>query len=289
MQVSVDERADPVGGCAAVDPLVSIGGFARRSRLSMKALRLYDRLGLLTPDHVDRASGYRWYRESKLAAARLVAQLRRLDMPLAQIEQVVSAPPGPLAAELIESYWEAVERRVASQRELAAHLRIELSGEEGSYPMFDIHQREVPEQLVLTEQRHVHATELPDWLRAAMDRLEEAAQPHGGLTGSWFVVYHGEVDEDSNGPVEVCAPINPVHKGSVDTSMRREPAHREAYVRLRKAQVEHPQILSAYDAVEKWISSQGLSDAGSPREVYFTDFDLAGPADEVCDVAYPIR
>lgn len=72
-------------------------------------------------------------------------------------------------------------------------------------------------------------------------------------------------------------------------STRREPAHREPYVRLRNAQVEHPQILSAYDAVEQWISSQGLTDAGSPREVYFTEFDLAGPADEVCDVAYPIR
>ncbi len=155
--------------------------------------------------------------------------------------------------------------------------------------MFDIHQREVPEQLVLTEQRHVHAAELPGWLRAAMDRLDEAAQAHGGLAGSWFVVYHGEVDDDSDGPVEVCAPINPAHEGSVDASMRREPAHREAYVRLRKAQVEHPQILSAYDAVEQWISSQGLTEAGSPREVYFTDFDPAGPADEVCDVAYPIR
>lgn len=286
--MSVDERASPSGGCAAVDPQVSIGEFARRSRLSMKALRLYNQLGLLTPDHIDQASGYRWYRQSQLVTARLVAQLRRLDMPLAQIEQVLSAS-GPVAAELIESYWEAVEHRIASQRELAAHLRIELSGEEGSYAMFDIHQREVPEQLVLTEQRHVHAAELPGWLRAATDRLDKAAQAHGGLAGSWFVVYHGEVDEDSDGPVEVCAPISLVHEGPADASMRREPAHREAYVRLRKAQVEYPQILSAYDAVEHWISSQGLADAGNPREVYFTDFDSAAPTDEVCDVAYPIR
>jgi hypothetical protein len=61
-----------------------------------------------------------------------------------------------------------------------------------------------------------------------------------------------------------CAPINPAHEGLAAVSMRREPAHREAYVRLRKAQFEHPQILSAYDAVEQWISSQGLTDAG-PR------------------------
>ena len=33
--------------------LISIGEFARRSRLSPKALRLYDGLGLLTPARVD--------------------------------------------------------------------------------------------------------------------------------------------------------------------------------------------------------------------------------------------
>jgi hypothetical protein len=27
----------------------------------------------------------------------------------------------------------------------------------------------------------------------------------------------------------------------------------------------------------------------APREVYFRDFDSAGPADEVCDVAFPIN
>jgi DNA-binding transcriptional MerR regulator len=41
------------------DRLLSIGVFARRSRLSMKALRLYDRRGLLTPADVDPDTGYR--------------------------------------------------------------------------------------------------------------------------------------------------------------------------------------------------------------------------------------
>lgn len=40
---------------------VSIGEFARRSRLSVKALRLYDELGVLAPARVDTVSGYRYY------------------------------------------------------------------------------------------------------------------------------------------------------------------------------------------------------------------------------------
>ncbi len=44
------------------DELLTIGVFAARARLSAKALRLYDRLGVLSPAHVDEVSGYRYYR-----------------------------------------------------------------------------------------------------------------------------------------------------------------------------------------------------------------------------------
>jgi DNA-binding transcriptional MerR regulator len=104
----------------------------------MNALRLYERLGLLLPAHVDRGNGYRQYRETQLATARLVAMLRRLDMPLAQVAEVV-AMAGPQASELVAVYWESVERRIASQRELAAHLRIRLLGQEVCDVAFPMH------------------------------------------------------------------------------------------------------------------------------------------------------
>ena len=286
--MSVDERPIPIEGRAPADRLLSIGVFARRSRLSPKALRLYDRLGVLTPAHVDLENGYRRYRESQLATARLVAMLRRLDMPLSQVAAVVSAP-GPQGAALLAASWAAVERRIAFQRELALHLRIWLLGSEGRLDMFRIRERDVPEQMVLTEQRHVHVDELPGWLGAAMDRLVKAAEGHGGVAAPAFVVYHGEVNEESDGPVEVCVPVNVGKEVATDAALRREPAHRQAYVTITKAQVEFPQILSAYDAVSQRIASRGLAAAGSPREVYFTDVDAAAPTDEVCDVAFPLR
>jgi len=268
----------------AGDALLTIGVFARRSRLSMKALRLYDRQGLLTPAHVDPSSGYRRYRESQLATARLIAMLRRLDMPLTRVAEIVSAPAQG-GAELLAAYWEAVERRIASQRELTAHLRIRLLGEERGYDMFEVLEREVPEQLVLTSQRHVPVDELATWISTWMSRMMRTTPAHGGVTGPPFVVYHGEVNHDSDGPVEICVPV--AHEGT-GAAVRREPAHREAYVRLRKAQVEYPQILSAFDAVGQWLVSRSLSAAGSPREVYFASFAKAAPSDEVCDVAFPV-
>ena len=284
--MSVQERPVQSVTLEPVDRLLTIGVFARRSRLSPKALRLYDRLGLLTPAHVDEDNGYRRYRESQLETARLVALLRRLDMPLARVAEVVAAPDEQ-RAELVTSYWETVERRIASQRELVAHLQIRLAGEEGSYEMYEIHERDVPEQVVLTEQRHIRAPELPDWLSVSIGRLVETAEANGGVAAPVFVIYHGEVNEDSDGPVEVCVPVN-AQVNAADTAIRREPAHREAYTRIKKAQVEYPQILSAYDAVAQWIGAEGRTVAGSPREIYFTDFMAAAPNDEVCDIAFPV-
>lgn len=267
------------------DHLLTIGAFARRSRLSPKALRLYERLGVLVPADVDPTNGYRRYHEDQLSTARLVAMLRRLDMPLSEVAVVVTAEP-ETAAQRLHTFWTAVENRHAWQRELAAHLRARLAQEEGNPAMFgEVQQRDVPEQLILSEQRHVTADKLPDWIHEAGERLHGQATDAGGITAPAFVIYHGEVTEDSDGPVEVCVPVP---KSSPNAASRVEPAHHEAYVRLRKAQVAYPQILSAYDTVAAWISQQNLTIDGSPREVYFADFATAAPGDEVCDVAFPI-
>jgi PPM family protein phosphatase len=116
--------------------LLTIGAFARASRLSPKALRLYDSLGLLAPAHVDDMSGYRFYRPDQLERARLVAWLRRLGMPLARIGVVCDlARDAPdQAAEQIAAYWAETEAELAARRDLATHLISYLSGEEPTMP-----------------------------------------------------------------------------------------------------------------------------------------------------------
>jgi protein phosphatase len=106
--------------------LLTIGEFARRSRLSPKALRLYDELGLLRPCRVDEWSGYRYYAPSQLERARLVGWLRRLGMPLAQIGAVVESPPAE-AAESVAALLRVTEAEFAERQRLAQFLVTYLS------------------------------------------------------------------------------------------------------------------------------------------------------------------
>lgn len=107
--------------------LLTIGAFARACRLSPKALRLYDELGLLRPAEVDPASGYRFYRPSQLERARLVAWLRRLGMPLARIRLVCDLEPAA-AAEEVAAYWAQVMAEVTARQDLASFLVDQLAG-----------------------------------------------------------------------------------------------------------------------------------------------------------------
>ncbi len=264
------------------DGLLTSGGFARRSGLSMKALRLYDRIGLLRPAEVEPGNGYRRYHESQLYAARLIALLRRLDMPLTQIAAVVEAR-GPVAADLLDRYWAQVEQRLAAQRELAGRLAAGLAGA-APPDAWEVRCRDVADQVVLTEQRHVTAAQL-SWIEDATARLTAVAGEHGGAAGPRFVVFHAPVTEDAAAPVEVCLPVNPARFDAAAYPLRTEPAHRQAYVPVTRGHFEPPLILSVYDAVRRWARATGHRAAGAPREVYGYDPDAGGP---VCDVALPV-
>ncbi|MBB5940105.1 protein phosphatase 2C domain-containing protein [Streptomyces zagrosensis] len=106
--------------------LLTIGTFAKESRLSPKALRLYDELGLLTPRSRDPVSGYRLYAPEQLDQARLVAWLRRLGMPLTRIQRVSTLEPAAAAQE-IRAFWAEVEADTAARRDLASFLIDHLS------------------------------------------------------------------------------------------------------------------------------------------------------------------
>ena len=107
--------------------LLTIGAFARVTRLSPKALRLYDELGLLRPALVDGESGYRYYDPAQVERARLIAWLRRLGMPLARIGRVCDLPAAEAAVE-VAAYRDDVVAEAEAREQLASFLVDYLSG-----------------------------------------------------------------------------------------------------------------------------------------------------------------
>jgi DNA-binding transcriptional MerR regulator len=102
------------------DPLLTIGAIARLSGLPVSALRFYDGAGVLVPASVDPHTGYRRYAPAQVAAARLVARLRRVGMPLDSVRALLAgADPGPV----LDAHLARLEDGLAAARRELSTVR----------------------------------------------------------------------------------------------------------------------------------------------------------------------
>lgn len=267
---------------------LSAGAFARRARLSPKALRLYAENGVLRPRQVDATSGYRRYHVDQLRDARWVRLLRRAGMPMRDLTDLLD-PACEDRRVRLGQWWEQAVADFAYRRSIVEHLLTVITEGKDEHPMFTTTTRDVPAQTLLTEQAYVQAAELGDWIVTAGLRQLAAAEPLGGQVAPSLVIYHGDVSEDSDGPVEVALPVDPARAGTSTVAHRTEAAHREAFTTVTRAQVRYPDIMSAYDAVEAWIHQHGLRQSGAPREYYFADPSTGSPDEPVAHVAFPVE
>jgi DNA-binding transcriptional MerR regulator len=70
---------------------MKIGEFAAFSNVSIRALRLYDRMGLLTPSQVDTESGYRYYLPDQLQTLNTILSFKKVGFSLKEIKDMISA------------------------------------------------------------------------------------------------------------------------------------------------------------------------------------------------------
>lgn len=70
--------------------MLKIGEFSKLSHLTVKALRFYEREGLLVPAHTDEWTGYRFYETAQLETAAAIKAYRQLDLSIEEIRSILS-------------------------------------------------------------------------------------------------------------------------------------------------------------------------------------------------------
>jgi DNA-binding transcriptional MerR regulator len=239
---------------------MSIGEFARESRLSAKALRLYDELGLLPPARVDDVSGYRFYEPGQLKPARLIAALRQLQVPLAEIKAILPLE-SVQAADRVREVWAATEAEHTARRALAVYVIDELSGKRSV--MNDVNTRDIPERALLCVKRNVPGVDQA-WafgkeVIALLRHYQLPVRP--GRAGAFFCIYWGEVSEDSDGPMEWCRPVPPGEAEALaarcpELTLRTEPAHQEAFVNMGDGQIDGAKWQLVEQSLHAWSDQQ---------------------------------
>jgi DNA-binding transcriptional MerR regulator len=279
---------------------ISIGEFAQLSRLSPKALRLYDELGVLVPSRVDQASGYRYYDTAQLEAARLVVLLRQLQLPLAAIKELLACDPAD-AATRIADYWRGAEAAHDARRALADYVVNRLRGKRSV--MYEVSLREIPERSLLCLKRNVDEQGIWAFGKEFMGILRKRTFPTmEGREGAAFCIWWGLLTEDSDAPIEWCRPVPAAQAESLasqnpELSLRIEPAHQEAFVSLPDGPDEEAAVQwqLAMESLDVWAQDQERQHEGEALALEPEDLGLRvtylasalGTAEHYRDLAVP--
>jgi len=185
--------------------LLPIGAFAGAAGLSLKALRLYNQLGILPAAYTDPDSGYRYYRPDQVLMARLIRLMRSMDMPLTLIREVLAAPSEE-ARQIVRRYRADVEAHAVLVRHAAWDLMAQLNKE--TKMAFEVEVRDVPQTQVVSITKRITVEALGQHIKGSLGRLSEFVQAQGGVTtGAPLGIFQGPVTQTDDGPMEVCFPV----------------------------------------------------------------------------------
>ncbi|MFE2164568.1 MerR family transcriptional regulator [Streptomyces sp. NPDC059447] len=149
------------------DELLTIGRFARLCRLSVKQLRHYDDMGLLTPVRVGVGSGYRYYAPEQARDALTIALLREMDLPLAVIAQALAAEP-ERRTELLRAERDRLAERI-SRDQVRLGMLERLA--EGGLPGYEVTLGREPERRLMVVRAVCAPAEIGTTVEECLSRL----------------------------------------------------------------------------------------------------------------------
>jgi DNA-binding transcriptional MerR regulator len=240
---------------------LSIGQFGRLSQLSRKALRLYDERDLLAPTRIDPGTGYRYYTRAQVATARRIRLLRLMEMPLDAIAAVLAAwDDDPTAAQhLIELHLKSMEKQLGAAQLAARLLLEEMTPVKERKMSFTFVEKEMPAQTVVSIRRHITIPAYHEWMMPALRQLWDHIQAAGAEpAGDPIALYYGPVNEEDEGPVELCVPFTGTIMPEGEIKVRELPAHLALQVTTYGEYNEWPKLMEMWNGLGRSVQENEL-------------------------------
>ncbi len=263
--------------------LVPIGRFSAICRLSQKALRLYDEMGLLRPAWVDPDSGYRYYAVAQAVEAERIRLLRSIEVPLEEIAEILHDAAG--GKRVLDRHRQRLESRVDQLRAFLASLA-QLESEDAM--TYEVRTKEVAPQQIIAIRLQTRLADLGTEVPRAVGELFAHLDRAGAApAGPPLALYNGEPGEDGQVDVDLCVPVSRPMSGAGRISGCELPGGLCAYTLHRGP---YAAVGPGHAALQRWVQEHGHESAGGAREIY-----LVGPrqvrdeAELRTELQWPIR
>jgi DNA-binding transcriptional MerR regulator len=262
---------------------LGIGDFSRMTHLSVKALRHYHDLGLLTPAEIDPASGYRFYEPAQVPIAQVIRRFRDLGMPLEDIRQVLQAPDAGARNQVIVAHMQRMESQLAATQAVVASLRSLL---EGPPEPIAVEHRSVGPVRALAIRGLVSMQDMDAWWEEAFHELNAAVAAAVPAAGPRAALYPAELFQLEAGEITAYIPVTGEVRPGGRAAMLDVPAAELAVAVHLGALADLDQT---YGALGTYVARREIGADGPIRENYLvTEFDTDDESRHVTEVCWPV-
>ena len=269
--------------------MLKIGEFSKLSRISIRMLRYYDEMGLLTPETIDPFTGYRYYSESQLFTAGRITALKDMGFKLCD------------TAELLKR-WE--DREILEQRLLAQQEAARLQAEESARRLrlldtaierlrkdelmnYDVTVKTIPERRVASVRQIIPCYEREGDLWGIL--MQETAGMHiqDGDPCLCSATFHDGEYKESNVDVEVQKTVRGDYPDTEHVKFKTMPAVQVASAVCKGS---YDQLNEATADVVSWVESNGYVFDGPSFFIYHVSpHETNNPEEFVTELCYPVR
>jgi DNA-binding transcriptional MerR regulator len=247
----------------------AIGDFSRATHLTVKTLRHYHDTGLLEPAHVDPQTGYRRYTPEQIPVAQIIRRFRDLDMPLMEIQAVLSAPDVRARNDLIAAHLKRLESDLAKTQSAVASLRNLLRE---PAPAGQIGRRTAHRATAAAITAVVDVKDALSWYVGALGELRAVlSAQRKNPTGPAGGIFSNALFSHARGEATIFIPCEGAVRAIGRVTSQAVPAVELATV---VHEGSHANIDLAYGSLATYVARNALAVEGPLREYY-----LVGPVD----------
>lgn len=264
--------------------LYRIGVFAQMNRVTIKALRYYDDIGLLHPEWVDEENGYRYYTSSQMPRLHQILALKEIGFSITEIQQVFDG----LAEEqlLLRKKNELLVDLAKTHKQLAS---IESYLAKDNLPTtYHVIKKSLPEVKVASKRVQLSSYEDLFGMMPAMGALMEQAGCECTDPDYCFMIYHDEGYKEQDVDVEICEAVTQLKESTEELQFKVMPAEEEAICILHKGPYEN--LPKAYQFIIRYIEENGYEIIGRPRDSYIDGvWNKDDEKDWLTQIQIPVR
>jgi len=272
------------------ESMFKIGDFSRLSRVSVKALRYYDEIGLLKPAAIDSATGYRYYAAEQFTQLNRIIILKEAGLSLDEIGTLLDTDLSvPKISGIIRGRITAIREQVNETAVRLDRLEEWLKeiDKEGKMPEYQVTLKKV-EPLLAASIREVIPV-YSDISRLYEELFKYLGKSFAFPSGPAMAIYHDTEYKERDADVEAVVPVKRKVRGTARIKVGELPCVPQMACVLHKG--DYSSLGRAYQAMTAWIEKNGYHITGNSREVYIQGpgRSRSDPTSYITEVQFPVE